>query len=115
MANRSFHAKGREGGGNHAPTRTWSESQVLPTRRADARALQNYRTAVRAGTRCAGRSSPYSGHEAWRAPRVSEDFVVGNWSRSSPQPNSTRPRIREPEATVSIPALRSRLSHPVLG
>src|SRR5437762_2673700 len=112
MANRSFHAKRGKGGDDCAPIRT-CKPHVLSARRTDARALQNHRPAVRAGTRRASWSPSYGGHDAWRAPNVSEDFVgVGSWSRSSPQPSSTRPRIREPAATLSVPASRSPVCTP---
>jgi hypothetical protein len=77
MSNGSFDTKGGEGGGGDAPTGTRREAQMLPARRTDARALENHCPAVRAGTRCSGRSSANSGHDAWRAPSES-GFVDGS-------------------------------------
>src|SRR5262245_23184646 len=63
VSNRAFDAEGREGGDGLGPT-TLSETKVLTARRTDARALQNDRPAVRAGSRRAGRRPPNAAHEA---------------------------------------------------
>ena len=82
--------------------------EVLAARRADARALEDHRPAMRAGARCPRRRACGDAHETWRFPSVS----VLEWD-SSPHPNSARPRMRDPAATVSVPALRSPFRTPV--
>src|SRR5690606_20909961 len=75
------------------------EAQVVLALRAHARAFENRRLAVRARA-CPADRTPTGAHESDLAP-------------FSSQPNSARPRMREPAATVSEPALRSPLSTPV--
>ena len=76
------------------------EAQVMLTPRANVRALQNSRLAVRTYSRCAKRAWTNDAHQDPAA-------VPSFFSFSSSQPNSTWPRMREPAATVMEPALTS--------
>src|SRR6478609_1135724 len=92
------------------------EADVVLALRTDVRAFEDRRLAVRTGpcraggtgalrprTRCAHEPDPFS------AP-LRCDFDEEGFSS---QPNSTWPRLREPPATVSEPALRSPMRTPV--
>src|SRR5690606_1588063 len=107
VPNLPLHHQGRGGGlGALDGCELGIEAQVMPARRAHARALENRGPAVRTGPRGSRCSWPDRGHAAVLL--RSDDLAP----RSS-QPNSAWPRIREPAATVSDPALRSPLSTPV--
>src|SRR5882757_8920546 len=83
------------------------EAQVVHAARADTEAFENRRLAVRTGARLARgyRARGYT-HEPVPYPLAEE------LRPSLSQPNSTWPRIREPAATVSDPALTSPLMTP---
>src|SRR5690606_10303089 len=94
------------------------EAQVVPARRAARRTLEDHGLAVRAGAGGACRSGACA-HWTTSRPALS---LLSLFARSSlplagaaaaaasSQPHSTWPRMREPAATVSVPALTSPTS-----
>src|SRR5690606_21235237 len=95
----------------------WSvEAQVVPARRAAHGALQDRGLAVRTGARGTGRARPAVAHDAVAVSALASAFasclppLAGARSSVSSQPHSIWPRMRDPAATVSVPALRSPLS-----
>src|SRR3546814_6017090 len=87
------------------------EAQVMPARRTDARAFEDRRLAVRAGARGTCRARAGVDHETSSRSALSA-LPLDFGASLSLQPHSTWPRIREPAATVSVPALMSPLSAP---
>src|SRR5690606_15712776 len=87
------------------------EAQVVPARRADARAFEDRRLAMGAGARGTCRARAGVAHETSSRSALS-DLPLDFGASLSPQPHSTWPRMREPAATVSEPALMSPLSAP---
>src|SRR5690625_1095288 len=92
------------------------ETQVMPARRAAHGALQDRGLAVRTGARGTRRARPAAAHEAVAVSALASAFasclppLAGARSSPSSQPHSMWPRMREPAATVRVPALRSPLS-----
>src|SRR5690606_21418419 len=92
------------------------EAQVVTARRAARGALQDRGLAVRTGARGTRRARPAAAHEAVAVSALASAFasclppLAGARSSPSSQPHSMWPRMREPAATVRVPALRSPLS-----
>src|SRR5690606_21551962 len=105
-----FFADGRPGGRVKA--------QVVPAGGADRRALQDRGLAVRAGARGTCLTRPAVAHETSSTPALESaltlpaDLPLPLPARASfsSQPHSMWPRMRDPAATVRVPALRSPLS-----
>src|SRR6185369_1472724 len=99
--------RGKAGSGARRCARL--EAEMLLTSRAAGGALENYRAAVGAESRRPRCRRSNCAHDARLVvPSVSPGR---DWP-SSPHPNSARPRMREPAAKLTVPALRSPVSTP---
>src|SRR5690606_24941446 len=91
------------------------EAQVVAARRAACRAFQDHGLAVRAGARGTCRTGACA-HWTTSRPALSlslaplSSLPLACCGASPSQPHSTWPRMREPEATVRVPALTSPMS-----